>query len=142
MSMSEPITGLLGELDRDHLDIEGLDELGLRVDRWLDAHDDALASLRAPEPDSERRGDEARQLPAATYEGGWAQCGWPATIGGTGGSILERAVIFERLTKRGYTTLAMFEHIEILLPTLVRYADPDFLAIAGPEFLSGQGAWS
>jgi alkylation response protein AidB-like acyl-CoA dehydrogenase len=36
----------------------------------------------------------------------------------------------------------MFEHLEILLPALLRFARPDVLASVGPDFLSGRSAWS
>jgi alkylation response protein AidB-like acyl-CoA dehydrogenase len=140
--MSEPISGLLPGLDGDDADVSELRELDRSMDRWLDDHEPSLAALRRAEPDSERRVDMARQLQRALFDGGWAQRGWPEEVGGSGESILARAVICERLTRRGFTTLAMFEHIEILLPTLVRFADRRFLADAGPEFLSGRGAWS
>lgn len=117
-------------------------DLGRRLDLWIDAHETELAGFRDPDPDQERRVEKARQFQRALYEGGWAQCGWPERAGGVGGSILHRAVVYDRLTARGFMTFAMFEHLEILLPTLVRFGNPEFVALAGPDFLSGRRAWS
>jgi alkylation response protein AidB-like acyl-CoA dehydrogenase len=121
---------------------DDLRDLDRRLDGWIDEHEAALDGLRDPDPDPLRQIEKSRQLQRALHEGGWAQCGWPEIVGGTGGSILHRAVVCERLTRRGFVTFGMFEHLEVLLPALIRFGAPDFVATAGPEFLSGRGSWA
>jgi alkylation response protein AidB-like acyl-CoA dehydrogenase len=137
------VTRTLSSADRTSLtEAEELLDLDRRLDRWIDAHETELAAFRDPDADPDGRVVKARNFQRALYEGGWAQCGWPARAGGSGGSILHRAVVCDRLTARGFMTFAMFEHLEILLPTLMRFGQPEFLAVAGPDFLSGRKAWS
>lgn len=121
---------------------DGVVELGARLDDWLDANAEELAPLRVVHSESLDQISVARELQSTLYAAGWAQCGWPEEIGGSGGNILHRAMVCERLTQRGYATFAMFEHLEILLPALLRFARPGLVASVGPEFLSGRSAWS
>ena len=53
-----------------------------------------------------------------------------------------RLVVIEELYKAGWTGPTVFEHTEIIAPTLVQYARPDFAERVVPEFLSGAGVWA
>lgn len=139
--MSETVLGAPRNLLRT-TDAASLGVLTRRFDEWLDANAVEMAPLGEPQPDHQRRNRNARRLQQLLFEGGWAQCGWPESVGGVGGSIFHRAALFERLTERGFASFAMFEHVEILLPSLIRFATPEFRSVAGPGFLSGQKAWS
>ncbi len=63
-------------------------------------------------------------------------------MGGLGGTVLHRSVVIEELYKAGWTGPTVFEHTEIIAPTLVEYARPEFAARVVPEFLSGAGVWA
>ena len=49
--------------------------------------------------------------------------------------------MWEALARHGVPGMALFEHLEILLPTLVAHGPPDFVARALPAFLRGQELW-
>jgi len=124
-----------------------LAQLPLRdfVDRfrdWLAAQQAPLAALLAPVSDFDERVRLARQLRHLLCEHGWGLIGWPREAGGLGGTVLHRAVIHEELFRTGWTGPVIFEHLEIVAPTLVRHAAPDFLASVLPAFLDGSHAWS
>ena len=53
------------------------------------------------------------------YDEGFVRYGWPDEVGGLGGSVLHRAAMWEALARHGVPGMALFEHLEILAPTLV-----------------------
>ena len=79
---------------------------------------------------------------AALYEAGWSRYGWPLEVGGFGGTIAHRAVMWEALARHGVASMALFEHLEILAPTLVAHGPTAFVAHALPSFLSGSELWA
>jgi alkylation response protein AidB-like acyl-CoA dehydrogenase len=76
------------------------------------------------------------------YEAGWARYGWPAEVGGLGGSILHRAAMWEVLARHDVPGLALFEHLEILAPALVAMGPTAFMSTAMPAFLAGRELWA
>jgi alkylation response protein AidB-like acyl-CoA dehydrogenase len=109
---------------------------------WLCVQQPALRDLLAGEHDFDRRVAQARRLRSLLYAEGWGRYGWAETVGGLGGSILHRAVMYEELVRSGWHGPTVFEHLEIVAPTVVRYADPEFAATAMPAFLDGTRAWA
>ena len=109
---------------------------------WLDEQGEHLAPLLRPYPDFDERVIVASRLRRVLFDSGWGRYGWPSRVGGLGGSILHRGIVHEELTRRGWPGPANFEHLEIIAPTLVRFADPDFAAEVMPRFLAGDEAWS
>jgi alkylation response protein AidB-like acyl-CoA dehydrogenase len=84
----------------------------------------------------------ARSLRRLLWEEGWGRVGWPVEFGGLGGTIVHRAVIYEELYRAGWPGPAIFEHVEIIAPTLVRFGGPAFVASVLPRFLDGSAAWA
>ncbi len=109
---------------------------------WLDDSAAQLAPLLRPYPDFDERVAAAVRMRRLLFESGWGRYGWPSRVGGLGGSILHRGIVHEELTRRGWPGPANFEHLEIIAPTIVRFADPAFAAEVMPRFLSGEEAWS
>jgi alkylation response protein AidB-like acyl-CoA dehydrogenase len=81
-------------------------------------------------------------LLAELFEAGWGRYGWPDRVGGLGGTIRHRAAMWDALARHGVPGMALFEHLEVLAPTLVALAPPAFMADALPAFLSGREHWS
>ncbi len=81
-------------------------------------------------------------LMADLFAAGWGRYGWPEAAGGLGGSILHRAVLWEALARHGLPGMELFEHLEVLAPTLVELGPPAFVAEVFPRFLSGEEVWS
>ena len=108
---------------------------------WLDEHGSEVAALEGP-----LGGDVAdvisRARPAlrALYDGGWTRLGWPVSVGGIGGSPIQRAAVFEALSAAGYTVPEVVGTIEIIGSMLVRFA-PDLAADAMPPALRGDEMW-
>lgn len=109
---------------------------------WLGACEPALAPLFAPQSDYDLRVQAARDLRRLLWEQGWGRAGWSPAIGGLGGSSLHRAVIHDELYRAGWPGPAIFEHLEIIAPSLLEFASPEFAADVLPSFLDGSRAWS
>jgi alkylation response protein AidB-like acyl-CoA dehydrogenase len=106
---------------------------------------DPPASLRAacePNPVFGERVERMSALMRDLFDAGFARCGWPEAVGGLGGSILHRAAMWEALARAGVPSMNVFEHLEVLAPTLVAMGPPDFVSQALPAFLSGRERWS
>lgn len=100
---------------------------------WLGSHRDELGGLFAAMVDFNERVAAARKLRGVLYEAGWGRWGWPEAVGGLGGSILQRAAVYEELAQAGWHGPTIFEHLEIIGPTLARYAQPDYAARVMPR---------
>ncbi len=74
------------------------------------------------------------------YTSGWSRYGWPEEVGGFGGSIIHRAVMWELLAKHGVRGMAAFEHLEVLGPTLLALGPSGFVSEVFPRFLAGPAA--
>ena len=83
-----------------------------------------------------------RLLMSDLYTCGWGRYGWPTELGGLGGTILHRAVMWERLAQHGVAGMAAFEHLEVLGPTLVAMGPSEFVADVFPRFLDGSETWA
>jgi alkylation response protein AidB-like acyl-CoA dehydrogenase len=111
-------------------------------DAWLAGYPDVLAAVGRPIPAYPERVAAMARLMAALHDAGWSRCGWPEAVGGFGGTILHRAAMWEALARHGLPTMALFEHLEVLGPTLVEHGPPAFVAEAFPAFLRGRELWS
>jgi alkylation response protein AidB-like acyl-CoA dehydrogenase len=67
--------------------------------------------------------------------------GWPARVGGLGGSALLRAYLGEALTARDLVEPGAYSMTEVLAPTMIDYADPDLAAVMVPRLLRGDETW-
>lgn len=112
-----------------------------QLDAWLDDEPPELVAVREPLPDYPTRVDAIAGLMAVLYEAGWSRRGWPTELGGLGGTILHRAAMWEALARHGVRGMALFEHLEILAPTLVLHGPRAFVAEALPAFLAGRELW-
>ncbi|MDE0701734.1 MAG: acyl-CoA dehydrogenase family protein [Acidimicrobiaceae bacterium] len=110
--------------------------------QWLADHHDEFAHLRVLHADADERVRVLKELQARLYDAGWARLGWPSEIGGRGGNILHRAAIYEELANAGYPPRFVFEHLEVLLPSLARFGDPALMTELLPRMLSGEETWS
>ncbi len=109
---------------------------------WVAAHEDELAALLPGYADYDTRVDVARRLRRVLFDAGWGRVGWPAEFGGSGGTIVHRAAIHDELFRAGWGGPALFEHLEIVAPTLVRFGDPEFVRNVLPAFLDGSQTWA
>jgi alkylation response protein AidB-like acyl-CoA dehydrogenase len=112
------------------------------LDEWLGRLPPALVAARVPLPAYNERVEAMSGLMAALYEAGWSRYGWPVEVGGRGGTIVHRAIMWEALARHGVPGMALFEHLEILAPVLVADGPTALVARLLPEFLAGRELWS
>jgi alkylation response protein AidB-like acyl-CoA dehydrogenase len=112
------------------------------LEKWLGSSPPSLGAAAAPNPSFAARVDAMSQLMKELFEGGWGRHGWPEPLGGLGGTILHRAVMWDSLARHGVRGMGLFEHVEILMPTLCAMAPREFMTAALPGFLSGRELWA
>jgi alkylation response protein AidB-like acyl-CoA dehydrogenase len=117
------------------------DEFQRRLDDWISGNAELL---REYEPDESRSVEEVTAFPRRyqnlLYDAGWLRAGWPAEIGGTGGSAERRAQVYESLSAAGYALPETLPTLEVLIPALLHYA-PDLATRYAPAFLRGDELW-
>ncbi|MCL9793496.1 acyl-CoA dehydrogenase family protein [Frankia sp. AgKG'84/4] len=109
---------------------------------WLASPPAELRAATRPIASYEERVAVTSALMRVLFDEGWARYGWPTQLGGLGGDILHRAAMWEALARHGLPAMALFEHLEVLAPTLVAMGEPGFLAEVLPQFLRGEQLWS
>ena len=112
------------------------------LDAWCGARPPALVAAARPIPDYASRVAAMSALMAALFDAGWSRFGWPEALGGLGGSILHRGAMWQTVARHGVASMAVFEHVEVLLPTLAALGPPAFVARALPAFLAGRERWA
>ncbi|MDH3047236.1 acyl-CoA dehydrogenase family protein [Gordonia alkanivorans] len=80
------------------------------------------------------------QLLRALYERDWNRFGWPTEVGGLGGDVRHRAVLYEELVAAGLTVPQPTLLLETLGPPLVKFA-PALAADLLPRALAGEEWW-
>jgi alkylation response protein AidB-like acyl-CoA dehydrogenase len=111
------------------------------LDAWLEEHADELAPDQGA---GARLDDEIAQVAkvkAMTFDAGWMRYGWPARVGGLGGSTLLRAYLGEALTERDLVHPGVYSMTEVLAPTMIDYASPELAAAMVPRLLRGEETW-
>jgi len=111
------------------------------LEKWLGGSPPVLVAATAPLPSFAARVAVMSDLMEALFEAGWARHGWPADLGGLGGTIVHRAAMWDALARHGVRGMGLFEHVEILMPTLCALAPRAFMVNALPGFLSGRELW-
>jgi alkylation response protein AidB-like acyl-CoA dehydrogenase len=118
-----------------------LDEFRASLDRWLDEHEDALASAHDGPGSLDDHLAQLAKVKRLAYDAGWMRWGWPERVGGLGGSTLLRAYLGEALTARDLVEPGSYSMIEVLLPTLIDYAPAELAAEMVPRYLRGEETW-
>src|SRR6185295_18535090 len=108
---------------------------------WLDAH---AAELAPPDVDPYTLDDQIAQMQrvkSILFAAGWMRYGWPARVGGLGGSPMLRTELGAALAARDITDPGHFSLVEVLAPTLIDFAPPALAADVVPRLLSGAELW-
>ncbi|MFI5041152.1 MAG: acyl-CoA dehydrogenase family protein [Acidimicrobiales bacterium] len=112
------------------------------LESWLTRGHAGVRAVETPIRSYPERVAAMQGLMLELFEAGWARYGWPPELGGLGGTVLHRAAMWEALARHGVPGMALFEHLEILAPTLVAMGPHGFVAEALPAFLSGRQLWA
>ena len=108
--------------------------------QWLVDHGSTLPRGESG-ADFEQRLRSIGYLQTRLFEAGWARYGWPAHLGGLGGTAIHRAVFYDELSRAGFPTRSAFEHIEILAPAMAVYWNPQRFGERLTLLLKGEELW-
>jgi alkylation response protein AidB-like acyl-CoA dehydrogenase len=109
--------------------------------QWLATNAAALGAFRARNTTSIAAGVEHdRELLRGLHDAGWSRWGWPLELGGLGGPIALRAVLYDELAAADIEIPEAYVILETLGPLLVAYA-PDLARVHLPRFLQGYELW-
>jgi alkylation response protein AidB-like acyl-CoA dehydrogenase len=112
------------------------------LEAWLQTRPPAVVRASEHVADYPARVRIMQDLTQVLWDEGFVRYGWPVDVGGLGGSILHRAAMWEGLARHGVLGMNLFEHLEVLLPTLVELGPLHFTSEHVPRYLSGQEIWS
>jgi alkylation response protein AidB-like acyl-CoA dehydrogenase len=118
-----------------------LDEFRRRFDDWLDQYADELAPTHTGAATLDDHMAQIAKIRHLTFDAGWARHGWPARVGGLGGSTLLRAYLSEALTARDLVYSGVYSLPEVLGPSFVTFAPPELSAAMIPPLLRGDEVW-
>jgi alkylation response protein AidB-like acyl-CoA dehydrogenase len=119
----------------------GRPELVMRFTEWLAANAATLLPFREPEPADIVAADAlSAGLVRLLYEAGWGRLGWPTEFGGIGGSMWQRATVYDLLASSGVCIPDRTYALEILAPTLMAFAPALGRAFVS-RYLCGQEVW-
>jgi acyl-CoA dehydrogenase len=108
---------------------------------WLDDHADDLAPYRHRAPGGlDAAVEHDRGLLALLHRAGWSRHGWPEEVGGLGGPVALRAVLYDELAAADVEVPEAYVILETLGPLLVAFA-PQLAARHLPRFLGGDEVW-
>ncbi|MGX6509337.1 acyl-CoA dehydrogenase family protein [Rhodococcus sp. SJ-2] len=112
-------------------------EFRTAVRAWLDEND------LTPGPDLtfDKQVEQLGRVRRALYDAGWMRYGWPAEVGGLGGPAMLRAVLGEEVATRDLAEPGIYSMIEVLAPTMIKYASPELAAEMVPRLLDGSEQW-
>jgi len=111
------------------------EEFRVRLSEWLRAQ--ARPSPAEDHSSLEERISRGARLIAALYEAGWNRYGWPSAVGGIGGDIRHRAVLYDELCRADVEIPEQNVILEVVAPALVAFA-PDVAARRLPGVLRGE----
>jgi alkylation response protein AidB-like acyl-CoA dehydrogenase len=118
-----------------------LDAFRTSLDGWLDERRDELAPSYAGAGTLDERMAQIAKVRRLAFDAGWARWGWPAAVGGFGGSTLLRAYLSEAITARDLVEPGLYSMPEVLGPSVIGFARPALSAEMVPPLLRGDEVW-
>jgi alkylation response protein AidB-like acyl-CoA dehydrogenase len=118
-----------------------LDAFRKALDDWLDEHAAELAPDFAGGGSLDEKMAQIAKVRRLTYDAGWARCGWPESVGGSGGSTLLRAYLSEAVSARDLVEPGLYSMPEVLGPSVITFARSDLSALMIPPMLRGDEVW-
>ena len=110
------------------------------IEAWL-ADPPALRAATTVTPEFPGVEDDVGAALGPGFRRGLGRYGWPTAVGRLGGSILHQAAMWDALARHGVRGMALFEHLEILAPTLLAWASGVVSRLL-PRFLAGEERWA
>jgi alkylation response protein AidB-like acyl-CoA dehydrogenase len=116
-------------------------EYRAELNGWLDAHAADLAPPYSAPGTLDEQMAQMQRVKAILWDAGWMRYGWPARVGGLGGSPMLRTELGAVLAGRDLMDPGLFSLVEVLAPTVVDFAPPELAADVVPRLLSGEEMW-
>lgn len=108
---------------------------------WFAAHEDELSDLRPDDSDGlGQRIARGSRLMATMYAHGITTQGWPVECGGSGGTAIDRAVVYDEITRSGFDLPESVAALEVVGSALAEFA-PQLAANVLPQMLAGKTIW-
>jgi alkylation response protein AidB-like acyl-CoA dehydrogenase len=137
VSVGEPALTVVDAASDELVDAELLRQ---QLRAWLGQNDAGLARFRSVPSSLGEQVEHLLELQRTLFDAGWQRWGWPAEVGGNGGTPLHRAVIAEELAVAGFPPPFSFGMIETLAPGVLAHA-PELAMEFVPRLLSGEEVW-
>lgn len=118
-----------------------LPELAAGLQTWFSENAAELAPFKNEPAHFDDKLVVLRELQARLFDAGWARYGWPEELGGLGGDVRHRAIFIDLLEQNGFPPRHIFEHLEVLLPALEKYAGPDQIEALFVPTIRGDIVW-
>lgn len=115
-------------------------DLWHRFRDWLTEHREALEPYRVPREDFGQRVEQVKAFQRTLHQAGWVRYGWPPGLGGFGGDERHRAAVCDALADSGYPPRSVFEHLDIIIPTVARFS-PLLAPELVPRMVRGDEIW-
>ncbi len=107
---------------------------------WLDGSADLAAPFEGAGT-LDLQFEQFVRVKRALFDADFGRYGWPETVGGLGGSTLLRAVVGEEVAARDLADAGLWSMIEVLAPTVIKYASESLSAQMVPPLLRGDETW-
>jgi alkylation response protein AidB-like acyl-CoA dehydrogenase len=118
-----------------------LEDFRTALDAWLDEHGEDLAPDHDAGSSLDAQMAHLSKVKRVAFDAGWMRWGWPEAVGGLGGSSLLRAYLGEALTARDLVEPGIYSMVEVLVPTMLDFAEPALAAEMVPALLRGDETW-
>lgn len=123
--------------------VEDIDEFRSRFADWIAANADVLAPFRAwaDYASFENKNNHFRGLQALLWDAGWTRHGWPASVGGLGGTPRHRACAYDTLYEHDILMPEPFQILEVTGSVVSQFA-PELGRRLLPSNIRGDELWS
>lgn len=118
-----------------------LEEFRGDLDEWLSENLAELAPAYEGGGNLDEQVAQIAKVKRLTFDSGWMRWGWPARVGGLGGSSLLRAYLGEALAAADLVEPGIYSMTEVLAPTMIDHAAPELAATMVPRLLRGDETW-
>lgn len=112
-----------------------------RFSAWLRASANELERFRDRALTFEEALESARELQATLWDAGWSRFGWPEAVGGSGGDVRHRAVLYEELSEAGIAVPEPCQLLEVAGQAVLDFA-PELAHAHLARFIRGEEVWT
>ncbi|HVU72969.1 MAG TPA: acyl-CoA dehydrogenase family protein [Mycobacteriales bacterium] len=111
------------------------------VRSWLRGSADVLEPFTAHPFDRVALLAQHQRLTRVLWDAGWKRYGWPTSVGGYGGGVLHRAVLYDELAIAGIPLAETDYFLEVMGDPTLHFA-PDIAHELLPAVLRGDAMWA